>query len=29
MTTPWRRMVLHFSQILLTEGLTFISSSYL
>src|SRR3954469_646245 len=23
MTTPWRRMVLHFSQIFLTDGLTF------
>jgi hypothetical protein len=22
-TTPWRRMVLHFSQIFLTDGLTF------
>ena len=24
-TTPWRRMVLHFSQIFLTDGLTFMS----
>src|SRR4029450_12535672 len=24
-TTPWRRIVLHFSQILLTDGLTFMS----
>jgi hypothetical protein len=27
-TVPWRRMILHFSQILLTEGWTFIVVSW-